>query len=206
MLTEERDTAKREGKIIVLGVEEAKKIFAGSMVALNAAGFAQPASDAAGLVVLGRANKTVDNSAGAAGALQVEIEQGFFLFTSAGLTAADAGKDCYAASDEAVDLTGGTNKVFAGIIAEVVSATECWVKMGLGGKKISTIAEIQAQIEASLPVAAVVAADATAAAAVQGVGYVQADAQTVATLANALQTKVNAILTSLKAAGLMANS
>lgn len=51
--------------------------------------------------------------------------------------------------------------------------------------------------------AADVAAIATANAATQTGAYVQADVQTIATLANQTKTTVNAILTALKAAGLM---
>ena len=65
-MTEERDTPKREGKMIVIGVATGEKIFAGAIVARNAAGYALAAADAAGLVVVGRAEKTVDNTAGGA--------------------------------------------------------------------------------------------------------------------------------------------
>ena len=195
-LNEERDTAKREGKIIVLGAKAGVKIYAGAMVAKNADGLAVPAADAAGLVVVGRAAKTVDNTNGQDNDLQVEAEQGLFLYDAAGLTAADAGKDCFAADDQTVALAGGNNSVFAGVLVEVQSATEAWVLIA-PGVKVTPSAVV-------VPEAAVVAAVATADAAAQGAAYVQADAQTVAALANANKTAINAILTALKAAGLMA--
>ncbi len=206
-LTEERDTAKREGKIIVRGVKTGVTILAGAMVARNAAGYALPAADAAGLTVEGRAAKTVDNSDGQDGDLQVEIEQGFFLYDSAGLTAADAGKDCYAADDHTVNLTGGSNHVFAGVIGEVVSETEVWVKMGISirGPQGEQGDKGDQGEEGPVPEATVVAAVASPAAGTQGAGYVQADVQRIATLADENKAQLNAVIAALKAAGLMAS-
>jgi hypothetical protein len=70
------------------------------------------------------------------------------------------------------------------------------------GKEIADA--IDAASASSHPQAADVAAVSAAAAATQTSSYVQADAQSIATLANANKAAINAILSSLKAAGLMA--
>ncbi len=203
----ERRTDAREGKILVRGVKGGVKIDAGTIVARNAAGFALPAADAAGLVVEGCAEKTVDNTGGQDGDAKVEINQGFFLYDAAGLTDADNGKDCFVEDEATVNLVGGTNKVYAGVIAEVVSPTAVWVKQGLGGKKVLTAAETQALVDAipATPVAVVVAAAASPDATAAGVAYDQVVAQSSVTLLNELKTQLNAALAALKAAGLMAN-
>lgn len=54
-------------------------------------------------------------------------------------------------------------------------------------------------------VSAAQADNATTAAATQGGTYVQADVQTIAALANALKTDLNALLAKLRTAGLMAS-
>jgi len=189
MLTEERAGCARKGELTVLGVAAGVKVFAGGMGARNAAGYAAPASDKAGLVVIGRFTKTVDNTAGADGDQQVPIERGAFLWDAAGLTAADAGKNAFVTDDQTINTGGGTNKVFAGVIMEVPSATEAWVLQGPAVKPVPAAA-----------VAAVAAADASA----QSAAYVQADVQTIATLATENKTKLNAVIAALKAAGLMA--
>lgn len=77
------------------------------------------------------------------------------------------------------------------------------LQVATGSEKVGK--EIAAAIDASaaLSPAGDVAAIATANAATQTSSYVEADVQTIATLANQTKTTVNAILTALKAAGLM---
>lgn len=119
-LTEERNT--RELLCGALTYEcvrtAAAAIFAGGLVAQNADGKAVPASDSAGLVVLGRA----ENSA-AAGE-EVRARTGAFLYSNgSGAEALDAsaiGAVCYAVDDETVGAEGGTNAVPAGIVLDVL--------------------------------------------------------------------------------------
>jgi hypothetical protein len=62
-------------------------------------------------VGVGRAETTVDNTAGAAGALSLEYQRGLFLFansTAADLiTIADVGKACFIVDDQTVAKTDG---------------------------------------------------------------------------------------------------
>ena len=116
-------------------------VFAGSLAAQNTDGKAVPASDAAGIVVLGRAEATV----GAGGNLL--IRSGAFLFdngTSAEeLTVADIGAVCYAVDDHTVGKVGGTNAVPAWVVMDVtddgvavlINPLCGWIKSQLDGKE-----------------------------------------------------------------------
>lgn len=95
----------------------ASEIFAGALVARNGENLAVPAADAAGVVVLGRA----ENSA-AAGE-KIVVKRGVFLYEngegSEALTQADIGADCFVCDDQTVGKIGGTNKVKAGVVLDV---------------------------------------------------------------------------------------
>ncbi|MFA5161157.1 MAG: hypothetical protein WC421_02835 [Elusimicrobiales bacterium] len=189
-LDTERDTAFRDGKRHALPVAAGAKIYAGGLTALNGSGYAVPASDAAGLVVYGRAEATVDNALGQNGDAAVEVKEGCFCYGGSGFTAADAGKAVFVADDQTVNKTGGTHKVFAGVIKEVVAADEVFIQVSPDFHLFGNIA-------------AAVAAAASANAPTQGETYAQADVQAIATLANELKAQLNAVIAALKAAGLM---
>ena len=80
-----------------LVVASGKAVYAGGLVAVNASGYAEPAADATGLAVLGRA----ENS-GVAGET-VTVRTGVYLFdngtSTEALTAAEVGKVAYALDD-----------------------------------------------------------------------------------------------------------
>lgn len=92
-------------------------VYAGAIAAQNASGTAVPASDAAGLVVLGRAEATVSE-----GEVLV-IRRGAFLFdngtSTEALTVADIGGDCYVVDDQTVGKLGGTNQIRVGRVLDV---------------------------------------------------------------------------------------
>ena len=128
-LTAERNTPRRSGDRISLGIAANKKIYAGSLVARDASGYATPGATAADILGVGRAKETVDNTGGAAGALRVEIEKGVFQFAnSAGgpITIADIGNTCYIEDDQTVSKTDVSQSV-AGTI-EDVDANGVWVR------------------------------------------------------------------------------
>ena len=97
--------------------EAAETIYAGALAAQNADGKAVPASDAAGLVVLGRAET------GANAGFGVVIRKGAYLYNNGegaeALTGADIGKECFVVDDNTVGKVGGTNKVKAGTVLDV---------------------------------------------------------------------------------------
>jgi hypothetical protein len=110
-LSTERDTPAKGTDIRTAPLAAATRIFKGALGVLNAAGKAVPGAVALNLIPLGRARETFDNSAGAADAVTGEFDVGTFLFRNlAGdpVLAADLGKDCFIADDDAVARTNGT--------------------------------------------------------------------------------------------------
>lgn len=121
--TAARNTDARPGDLLSLPVAAATTIWAGTLVARDAAGRAVPASDTAGLRAVGRAEETVDNSAGAAGDLNISIRIGCFKFANSATEAVDAddvGKMAVVEDDQTVAETSA-NKVSAGRITGVDS-------------------------------------------------------------------------------------
>lgn len=105
-----------------LGVAAATVIYAGTLVAKNSSGYAVPASDTAGLIVLGRAVETVDNSAGLAAALNITVEPGVFQYTNSGtnaVTIAHIGQLCWVEDDTIVASVAGTDAIPAGRVLGV---------------------------------------------------------------------------------------
>ena len=131
-LTESRLTKKRENLVFARGVAATKKIFEGALVCLSATGFATPGAVATTLKADGRAKTTVDNTAGADGAVKVEVEKGTFQFANSAagdaITIADIGNDCYVVDDQTVAKTnGGATRSIAGKIVDV-DALGVWVR------------------------------------------------------------------------------
>lgn len=134
-LTEDRNTPQSIGDVEAYGVDGGSKIFAGSIVVLNALGFAAPGSTATGLVTVGRADEQVDNTDGSDGDLKVKVRRGVFRFAnSAGadeITAAEIGDDCYIVDDQTVAKTDGTStRSVAGKVVQV-DTLGVWVKLGI---------------------------------------------------------------------------
>ena len=115
-----------------LPVAASTKIFANSIVAKNASGYAVPASASTSLVIIGRAVNGADNSAGSAGALSVVVEQGAFDYALAAapnaLSSADVGAVVFAQDDCTISKTdqGGTLSIagiFLGLYSPANSST-----------------------------------------------------------------------------------
>ena len=107
--------------------EAAAKIYTGALVALNSAGKAVPASDTAGLTVIGRAELTAESGK------MVTVKIGCFRFdnsaSTAEIKATEIGKVCYVADDQTVSKTGGTNNIVAGLVFDV-DKKGVWVLAG----------------------------------------------------------------------------
>lgn len=131
-LTEDRNTHQRQGDEISVPVAATKKIFAGSLVAASATGYATPGATATTLTALGRAEEQVDNSGGADGDVSVQVRRGVFKFgNEAGdlVTQAELGKDCYIVDDQTVARTdGGATRSKAGKVVGVDS-DGVWVEI-----------------------------------------------------------------------------
>lgn len=130
----ERNTHKKDGELIPLKVAASTTIEAGKMVAVNSAGYAVEAADTAGLIVMGIADETVDNSAGANGAKTVKVrrKKAFNLANSgtAAVVQTSVGSDVYVEDDQTVaNAAGPTNDIIAGKCLGV-ETDGVWVAIG----------------------------------------------------------------------------
>lgn len=129
-LTQDRNTPMKDTEILMAPVAANVRIFAGSLVVATATGFAAPGSTALGLSYLGRAEASVDNRGGAAGAAQVEIRHGkAFLWTNDGsITQAHLFKSAYIIDDETVAAAdaGGIRSAAGRIVG--IDADGVWVE------------------------------------------------------------------------------
>lgn len=133
-LTADRLIKTRAGTNYSDPVAATTKIYAGALVVLNAAGNAVPASTATGLITRGVAQEQVDNTAGAAGDLNVETRPGVYPFKNSAstdaITRAEIGDDCYIVDDQTVAKTNGSStRSVAGKIVDLDGAN-VWVKVG----------------------------------------------------------------------------
>lgn len=132
-LTTDRDTPSKGARLVSIPVAASTQIYAGSIVAVNASGYAVPASATAALKVIGRADGLADNSAGANGAINVLVGRDeAYLWENA--TAGDAVVQanifgsCYAVDDNTVaGNNGGGTRPVAGTVVAIDSAG-VWVK------------------------------------------------------------------------------
>jgi len=126
-LSADRDTPHRyKERKIVLKVKDDAIIYAGALVAVDANGYAVPASDTANLIVKGRAEHAVDNTNGGDGGATVEVSTGVFLWDNDAATndviQADMGRPVYVKDDHTVtQATGAAQNVVAGIAEELDS-------------------------------------------------------------------------------------
>ena len=114
-LTKHRSTPERVPALRQF--ESAGEIYAGALVALNSSGKAVPASDTAGLRVLGRAETRAKTGE------MVTVRSGCFLGKNGSSTAA------LEAADQTVGKTGGTNSIAAGLVYDVENRG-VWVLTG----------------------------------------------------------------------------
>lgn len=125
-LTKDRNTKRREPTLNNDPVAASTKIYAGSLVCINASGYAVPGSTSATLKARGVAQEQVDNSAGSAGALRVESRRGVFPFANSTstdeITRADIGASAYIVDDQTVAKTSNSSaRSVAGVIRDVDS-------------------------------------------------------------------------------------
>jgi len=128
-LTRDRATSYREGVEVDYPVAAGAKIYAGSLVCVNADGFAVPAADTSGYVFVGVALEQMDNSAGANGAKSIRVRrEGVFEFDAASITQAMVGDPMYVVDDHTFDdAADPTNDIKVGLLVKFASATKGWI-------------------------------------------------------------------------------
>ena len=141
-LTKDRNTPFREGAVLSVPVKAGATIHAGSLVARESGGYAKPATAAAGLTALGRAEQAIDNSAGSDGDKFVLVRAGVFRWNnsagSAAISAPDIGADCFMVDDQTVAKTSsGDTRSRAGTVIGI-DAEGVWVRSEPGAERILT--------------------------------------------------------------------
>lgn len=131
--TADRLVPRRAGDQFGDPVAAATHIYAGAMYALDSSGNAIPASGTSG-AARAVAVATADNSAGAAGDINVTGERGVFLMNNSAstdlLARADIGATCYIADDNTVAKTNNSGaRKAAGVVVDV-DANGVWVRVG----------------------------------------------------------------------------
>ena len=109
-LSKDRNTDMADSQNIAPKVAAGVHIHAGAMVVANASGYAAPGSTATGLVYLGRAEESVDNTDGANGARRVPVRRlrAFKWDNDGSITQAHLGRTAYIVDDQTVAATDGT--------------------------------------------------------------------------------------------------
>lgn len=122
-LTASREDSRKEDNLLALPIKAAAaKIYKGALVSVDATGYAKLAAPA-DKRVMGVAYETVDNSAGAAGALSIRvIRSGSFQFNGSGLAVTNVGDKVYVTDDNTVQVSA-TSTILVGVITEFTSAT-----------------------------------------------------------------------------------
>lgn len=103
-------------------------IYPGSIVALNSTGKAVPASDTAGLVVVGRAESIAANG-------RIIVKTGVFLYDNATaatetLAVGDINQKVFVMDDQTAGKVGGTNMIPCGILRDILPGGELMVEIG----------------------------------------------------------------------------
>lgn len=127
-------TSRREGLLRDFPVKAGARLFSGTLVCLDATGFAVRGAVSTTLQAVGRCEEGVDNTVGADGAQTVRVGQGCFRFanSTAGdlITNIDVDKPCFIVDDNTVAKTnGGATRSQAGIV-RAVEASGVWVEIG----------------------------------------------------------------------------
>jgi uncharacterized protein YaiE (UPF0345 family) len=132
-LAADRKTKYREGVEIEYPVAIGVKIYAGSMVCINASGFAVPGADTVNFKFAGVAIEQIDNTAGQNGDKTVRLRRvGVFEFKASSIGQSDVGKMMYLVDDETFDETNPGQGILCGVLTKFISATCGWLDFASG--------------------------------------------------------------------------
>ncbi|MCW8857959.1 MAG: hypothetical protein OQJ95_11395 [Kangiella sp.] len=126
----ERNTPAMQAVVIAVGVAAGQVVEAGNLAVANANGFAVHGSTALNLTYLGRFEKTVDNTNGADGDVQVEVKRktAFKWKNSGDITQANLLDTCYIVDSETVAATDGAGSRSPGGVIVQVDDDGVWVE------------------------------------------------------------------------------
>jgi hypothetical protein len=122
--TLDRNTVARNADNFGFPIAANVRIFAGTIVCLDAAGNAVPGAAVAALKAVGLAAEAANNIGGPAGSILASVKRGCFLLANSAaadqLVAADYGATCYVVDDQTVAKTnGGGARPIAGVVRGV---------------------------------------------------------------------------------------
>lgn len=132
-LAADRNTPfKKKGNAFRMKVKASTTIYDGALVAVTSGtGYAIPAADTASLIVMGVASSKGDNSAGADGAVEIDVETGVFKFDVSSVTIANVGQNATMVDDHTVGVAAGTtNDIVVGKILDIDADGGAWVQVG----------------------------------------------------------------------------
>ncbi len=131
-LSADRATAYCEGKVLAFPVATGETIYAGSLVSVNASGYAIPAADTASTTFVGVARHQANNSGGGNGAIWVEVwREGVFEFAATSIGQGDVGSDMYVVDDQTFDETNPGQGIKCGKLVKYISSTKGWLQIGV---------------------------------------------------------------------------
>ena len=128
--TKDRNTPYKQTEMIVLLLAAGATIHAGTMVVVNAAGYAEAGHAAEGLVYMGRAEQAIDNSAGIDGAKSIYVRHGLsFKFDNNKIdpiTQAHVGRPVYMVDDQTVSASSNGRSACG--VVQSVETDGVWIK------------------------------------------------------------------------------
>lgn len=129
-LAADRNTPMMDGELLSLPLA-AVKVYAGSIAAVNASGFATKGAASTTLRYIGRFEEQVDNSAGSAGDKRALVRRGkAFKFKNSGTSAivqADLGNVAYIEDDQTVSKTDQAGTLSAAGVIVGLETDGVWV-------------------------------------------------------------------------------
>lgn len=138
-VTANQITRRQDGCREAYPVEEAVRLYEGTLAFLNAAGYAVPTTGTGSNRFAGVVIAEKDNTSGADGDLDVEVwRDGIFYLTGSGFTQASVGQDAYATDNYAVTALPSASGVKIGRIEEYVSSTVVGVSIDPDGSRPQT--------------------------------------------------------------------
>lgn len=136
-------------------VEESTRIYGGTFVFVNAAGYACDVTATGVNAFVGVAVAEADNTSGADGAIEVEVwTDGDFEVTGTSFAQTDVGMPCYADDNYACVVSLGATSVRIGTVTRYVSSTKHIVAIkpsGVGALEVAPLTTITITDAAGTP-------------------------------------------------------
>lgn len=136
-------------------VEESTHIYQGTLVYVNAAGYACDVTATGVNAFVGVAVAEADNSSGADGAIEIEVyTEGDFELTGTSLGQTDVGMPCYADDNYATVVALGATSVRIGKVVRNISSTKHIVAIqpsGVGALEVAPLTTITPADAAGTP-------------------------------------------------------